>query len=343
MGVRTLKIFAVGPHNESRYKLIREYVERVVAEDFEEGELDVRVVTPDVNPKSGRFNDWIFGQIDTCDILLADMTGFNPNVVYEVSFAHSLGVPCAYLRVPDDSSEDQVVDIKHYFKFNLLPLVEEDELRDGRNVGLDNQLRPLLKGGIVSGDSILSDYYSGVSPVDAEFVRGLAEGYWRNFLSRILSSEPPQEFKEHPFYILIPDTFEKPDAAVRRAAISALGEGSSDLNSNSLGRSFSVNHALHQEAPFFFDIPTTLLTLKESSKYQKIRKADYFTKEDRDRLTDRLARRFVTVLWELIQDEDSTVEWPLENFKIIWLSDVAAKWTEETLLNDDPLPRPDGL
>lgn len=343
MAIRTLKLFVVGPHNAERYRLIREYIARIVSDLPNAFELDVSVVTPEQNPRGDRFNDWIFAQIDTCDLLVADMTGFNPNVIYEITFAHTLGIPCAYLRFSSDA-QDAVADIKHYFKFTLIPEVSDEELETGRNEDFDRQLAALFDGRPESGETILSDYYGGVSPVDAEFVRGLAEGYWRNFLKGILRFEPSGEYPKHSLRILIPDTFERPDADVRRAAAQDFGEQKVRLASNSLGRSLPLSNAENVSSPFFFDIPTTLLTITRSSKYLKVDRADYFDAVDRDRLTDRMARRFAAALWQLIRDNRDSIEWPLERFEIVWLSEAIGPWTpNEALMNSDPIDRPDGL
>lgn len=377
MAIRTLKLFVVGPHDTSRYELIRTYIRKVVDEREDADDLDVSIISPEQNPSSDRFNDWIFAQIDTCDLLVADVTGFNPNVIYEVAFAHTLGVPCAYLRFGKTDGTDEE-EIKHYFKFALLPTVTEDQLEAGRNSDFDGQLEALFDGKPVSGENILSDYYLGVSPVDSEFVRGLVTGYWRNFLERFLYEDlghgkPLQKpsayakfkqflvkkvFGRHPtivspsLRILIPDTFELSDADVRRAAENRLGKDKRPINrdengrplGNSMGREFTVNYAEKAEAPFFFDIPTTLLTITQSSKYLKVDKAHYFDEVDRDRLTDRLARRFAAALWELIRANRHQIEWPLDRLEIVWLSDAIGPWTEnEALMNTDPIPRPEGL
>lgn len=357
MATRTLKLFFVGPHNVPRYGLIRDYIRRVAAIISVDGTLDVLVITPTQNLRADRFNDWIFGQIDTCDLLVADLTGFNPNVVYEVAFAHSLGVPCAYLRF-DTADQASANDIQHYLKFSLIPNVTEAELASGRNNDLDRQLEGLFPGRPESVETILSDYYTGVPPVDSEFVRGLAEGYWRNFLKNVLRYDPDQEFaasqsdpngpksdyRKHSIRILIPDTFERPDADVKRAAERVFGRSSVKLSSNSMAREQSISNAETSGEPFFFDIPTTLLTITQSSKYMKVDRADYFDIYDRDRLTDRMARRFAASLLQLIRNNRDTVVWLLDRFEIIWLSEAVGPWTSDTALETaDPIVRPDRL
>lgn len=54
--------------------------------------------------------DRIFNQISKADVVIADMTGRNPNVFYEVGYAHALGKIVLLLT---QSSEDIPFDLKH--------------------------------------------------------------------------------------------------------------------------------------------------------------------------------------------------------------------------------------
>lgn len=69
------------------------YAERVDEQIFMEGILDR-----------------IFNQISKADIVVADMTGRNPNVFYEVGYAHALGKIVILLT---QNSEDIPFDLKH--------------------------------------------------------------------------------------------------------------------------------------------------------------------------------------------------------------------------------------
>lgn len=58
-----------------------------------------------------RILDRIFNQISKADIIVADMTNRNPNVFYEVGYAHALGKPTILLT---SNSEDIPFDLKHF-------------------------------------------------------------------------------------------------------------------------------------------------------------------------------------------------------------------------------------
>ncbi len=55
--------------------------------------------------------DRIYNQISKADIIIADMSGRNPNVFYEVGYAHALGKRVVLLT---QNADDIPFDLKHY-------------------------------------------------------------------------------------------------------------------------------------------------------------------------------------------------------------------------------------
>ena len=53
----------------------------------------------------------IYNQISKADVVIADMTGRNPNVFYEAGYAHALGKKVILVT---QNSEDIPFDLKHY-------------------------------------------------------------------------------------------------------------------------------------------------------------------------------------------------------------------------------------
>jgi nucleoside 2-deoxyribosyltransferase len=53
----------------------------------------------------------IYGQIDTADLIIADLTGRNPNVFYETGYAHAKGKLCLLLT---SRADDIPFDLKHH-------------------------------------------------------------------------------------------------------------------------------------------------------------------------------------------------------------------------------------
>src|SRR4051812_35028355 len=58
-----------------------------------------------------RILDRIYNQIAKADLIIADMTGRNPNVFYEVGYAHALNKPTILLT---QNLEDIPFDLKHF-------------------------------------------------------------------------------------------------------------------------------------------------------------------------------------------------------------------------------------
>jgi len=58
-----------------------------------------------------RILDRIYNQIAKADLIIADMTGRNPNVFYEVGYAHALGKPTVLIT---KQADDIPFDLKHF-------------------------------------------------------------------------------------------------------------------------------------------------------------------------------------------------------------------------------------
>ena len=52
----------------------------------------------------GKITEEIYNQVDRADILIADVTGLNPNVFYEIGFAHGLGKNVIFIKHAEDKN-----------------------------------------------------------------------------------------------------------------------------------------------------------------------------------------------------------------------------------------------
>lgn len=79
----------------------------------------------------------IYNQIYKADLIIADMTGKNPNVFYEVGYAHALGKNVILLT---KNSEDIPFDLKHYphIIYNDKIVMLKDELQKRLSWFVDN-------------------------------------------------------------------------------------------------------------------------------------------------------------------------------------------------------------
>lgn len=74
----------------------------------------------------------IYRQIENADMIIADMSGKNPNVFYEVGYAHAKGKMCALIT---QRAEDIPFDLQHHFHI----------IYDGKIGNLKSQLLPRLE------------------------------------------------------------------------------------------------------------------------------------------------------------------------------------------------------
>lgn len=74
----------------------------------------------------------IYRQIENADFIIADMTGKNPNVFYEVGYAHAKGKICALIT---QNANDIPFDLQHHFHI----------IYDGKIGHLKSELLPRLK------------------------------------------------------------------------------------------------------------------------------------------------------------------------------------------------------
>lgn len=74
-------------------------------------ELDVVAERVDEQTYSETILERIYRQIDAADFIIADMTGKNPNVFYEVGYAHAKGKLCTLLT---QNADDIPFDLQHH-------------------------------------------------------------------------------------------------------------------------------------------------------------------------------------------------------------------------------------
>ena len=120
----------------------------------------------------------ILRQITQCDFVVADVTGGNPNVFYELGVAHTLKKPVIFLT--QDEPKDAPVDIRPY-EFIVYDLGSHTKLLGD----IDNAISALFR-------ERHRDLYQKAQTVLAEFNREIGQRYIavseEEFLSRLLRS-----------------------------------------------------------------------------------------------------------------------------------------------------------
>jgi hypothetical protein len=100
------RAFVVMPFRETWSETSRAFINRAL-DSLEEKVVAVRADEVDY---PGRINDQIIDLLNGCDFVVADTTGDNANVGWELGFAYSLGKPCAIVR-RNDYTESAPFDI----------------------------------------------------------------------------------------------------------------------------------------------------------------------------------------------------------------------------------------
>src|SRR4051794_27731601 len=73
-------------------KLLRHVIEPVI-QDVEKDGTTVDLIRADKTSSTGRISKQMVEDIVSCDVMLADVTGDNPNVLYEVGLRQALLKP----------------------------------------------------------------------------------------------------------------------------------------------------------------------------------------------------------------------------------------------------------
>ncbi|OAN78203.1 hypothetical protein A8B82_10695 [Sulfitobacter sp. EhC04] len=353
--MKVCKIFVVGPEENGTekpgYLHVKEAIYKIFNEFVDKGKSKfdaLEVYDPRNNPGGDNFNNWIFAQIDTCNLLVADITSFNPNVVYEVALAHSLGVPCQYVRFGKqedgefylEGEEANPDSIAHYFNNALLsPASTVDQAILGKGQFAE-RLELFFKEGRSPAQNLMTTFYGGVPLVDAEFTRGLAQTYCRNFLLPMLRVEITEEMPARRLKIVMPDTFARPDSVAREKLIQALdGGGYGELGKNMLGRKFNVIY--EPSTGTVYDLPSIAFTIADCRRFKGVNNREIYSELDKDRHTDVMCRKFVSEVRIQLEENNNNLETLAGDVSFVWLSQIVGDWAKDgRLINHDPLEQP---
>lgn len=148
---------------------------------------EFEVFTPDVS-ETGNIMHHIIRSADRSDIVVADTTGNNPNVLYEIAILDAMGRACIPVKLTNgenDEIEKMPFDRAAYRYF----LIEKgntqkaiNDLKDGINLALKKQEEGELH------ENPLIDYFG--SPLSSlASALGISRGYFRNFIEPALAGK----------------------------------------------------------------------------------------------------------------------------------------------------------
>ncbi|NWF68507.1 MAG: hypothetical protein HXY40_05425 [Chloroflexi bacterium] len=135
--------------------------------------------------KRDRIMHSVIEAIDRADLVIADLTGNNPNVFYELGICHSLGVPTILVREKPKRGESAA----------LLPFDIRDFVYIDIDIAKAQDIRERLRNKIEEIHRQIEDYTVFDNPVTLYYrepitnispAAGLAQGYYHNFVKPII-------------------------------------------------------------------------------------------------------------------------------------------------------------
>jgi len=171
--------FVIGPMRDmARLKRLAEEIIEPVVKEF-----GYRVETPD-QPDMGKIMDQVIATLDRAELVIADLTGNNPNVCYELGIRHCLGR--AYIVVREekgDVAQDKPpFDIAAY-RYASIDIDQVEAAKNNLWPVVKNTDDDIKKNEPVSNP--VTDYYT-VPLTEISPAAGLALGYYRNFVEPAL-------------------------------------------------------------------------------------------------------------------------------------------------------------
>jgi hypothetical protein len=257
----------------------------------------------------------VFSAIDFSDLVIADISHRSPNVMYELAFAHAVGIPTMLIEMPDEPGDPQLP------RKSIFYLAQDRTAKPKPDSVLQqelvDQLRPLMNDWLEQPESYfgadpLSRFFHGIPLVDVSAVAGIALGYAENFIAPLVTAiQGPNG--QGP----IKQSHAGKDAPNPRAIVVVLPNNLDNLTQEEnwvrgeLEKSFGERGTLckgfmaetlkgKRTVPWyiegiFIDIPRTLIPLRRSPRIQRMHKA----KDDNWRIMEeRLIKAFQRSLLE---------------------------------------------
>lgn len=252
------------------------------------GRGDIAVRVPDAQSGSGIVTD-VFRKIDSADLVVADLSGAcpvsprcpvaegatgtcprchepRPNVMYEIAFAHALGLPMILVTGAADAEG-----VPFYLKQSRVAFAEAMETE-----ALARALAPGLDAWLGAGDDLtrnpLKDFY-GAAVVDISAAAGLAAGYFESYVvpimrDAILADEPACSG----ILVVLPERLDSREVDLRRTR--RMLEETFGAGAVARDRDIPLVRG-RRDCPFFvdgvaIDLPRTLYTLTRSPRYRRM-------------------------------------------------------------------------
>jgi hypothetical protein len=147
------------------------------------------VITPD-RPQAGQIMRQVMAFLDRADLVVADLTGSNPSVMYELAIRHCIGLPTLMVRhakAGDLNPPELSVafDLRHY-RHQELDLDDPVAARKALQATLETTLGLGEQSYALKAvaDNPVTEFYKDWPLIEASPAAGLALGYYINLVKR---------------------------------------------------------------------------------------------------------------------------------------------------------------
>jgi hypothetical protein len=263
-----LVIGPMGPQFMPDLKWLASEVVKPILEALEPNAFEVS--TPSF-PKIGNVMYQVIQACDRAPLVVANLTGNNPNVLYEMAVLDAMGRACVPVKIGDDVAveQDKVPFDRAAYRAFAIPRETTAAI-----AALTDPIQDILtrhaRG--IPCENPLTDYF-GVPLSAFSSAFGLARGYFRNLIKPVVAGMVAEGYEPSPgdtrdasalrFECVIPDDF---DQATRETV--------RDLSQKNVirsefikapGRRVEVYSLVNAPSVRLLDIPTTLGALRETA------------------------------------------------------------------------------
>jgi hypothetical protein len=268
------KCFVIGPMNPKHLSLLKWLAKEVIGRILEKSEFEI--FTPDVSV-TGNIMNHIIRSCDRSQLVIADMTDNNPNVLYEIAVLDAMGRACIPVKIKDPTTKAKIkdnvpFDRAQYRFFEINPNDTKSSVKKLKPV-IEDVLSKHLKGDLQSNP--LSDFFK-VPLSSFSSAHGLARSYYFNFVKPCIYGEiiDGPDFikgkKNLSFKSIIPDKLiyasrQGVEKLLTKNIIIPISVNASGrkIGANIWSKEF-INNNPGENQLTVIDIPTTLGTLREN-------------------------------------------------------------------------------
>jgi hypothetical protein len=150
--VRLMKCFVIGPIGETGSAIraaADDFMEYIVAPVVSHEDFKYDPIRADSLNEPGRITSQIIKLLMEADLVIADLTGNNPNVYYELCLRHALGRPVIHMASDGTTLSFDVRDNRTIF------YTMHSRVAEGARAELEKQIRHIRKDGYKAMNPIL--------------------------------------------------------------------------------------------------------------------------------------------------------------------------------------------